>query len=147
MQSDIPSSCRITLGPWEEQKALAQSIRLDVFVREQRVPLELEWDECDALSVHALAFDAEGKAVGTGRLLPDGHIGRMAVVRSHRGIGIGSAILLALMQRARNRGDIAVALNAQMQAEKFYERHGFIREGEAFLDAGIPHIRMRHVFA
>ncbi|MGV3742987.1 MAG: GNAT family N-acetyltransferase [Burkholderiaceae bacterium] len=146
MQAHKPSACRITLGTWDEQKKHAQPIRLEIFVVEQRVPLELEWDEFDASSVHALAFDSEGKPVGTGRLLPDGHIGRMAVLQSHRRTGIGSAILHALMQHARTRGDAAVVLNAQLQARKFYEQHGFAPEGDEFLDAGIPHIRMRHAF-
>ena len=141
-----PSPCRIVLGSWDEQKTHAQPIRLEVFVKEQGVPLELEWDEFDALSIHALALDAQGMPVGTGRLLPDGHIGRMAVLPSHRRSGVGSAILSALMQYSRNRGDHAVMLNAQIQVQKFYERHGFLREGEEFLDAGISHIRMRHTF-
>lgn len=146
MRSNKPSSCRITLGSWDQQKQHAQPLRLEVFVKEQRVPLELEWDEFDELSIHALAFDAEGQAVGTGRLLPDGHIGRMAVMRSRRRSGVGSALLSALMQYAKNRGDRAVVLSAQIQATGFYERHGFVQEGKAFLDAGIPHILMRHVF-
>jgi predicted GNAT family N-acyltransferase len=138
--------CRVTLGTWKEQKVHARPLRIEVFVKEQNVPVELEWDEYDALSIHALAFDDEGKPVGTGRLLPDGHIGRMAVLRTARGSGAGSAILCALMQHARNRGDRAVMLNAQLQAQAFYMRHDFVREGEEFLDAGIPHVRMRHVF-
>ncbi len=141
-----PSPSRIVLGSWDEQKTHAQPIRLEVFVKEQRVPLELEWDEFDAHSIHALAFDAHGTPVGTGRLLPDGHIGRMAVLPSHRRSGVGSAILSALMQYSRNRGDHAVMLNAQIQVQEFYERHGFFREGEEFLDAGISHIRMRRIF-
>jgi predicted GNAT family N-acyltransferase len=139
-------SWRITLGSWEEQKMHAQPLRLDVFVREQQVPLDLEWDEFDAVSVHALAFDSTGQAVGTGRLLPDGHIGRMAVLQSCRGRNAGSAILSALMQHAKARGDREVILNAQVQARAFYERHGFVVEGGKFLDAGIPHLRMRHLF-
>jgi predicted GNAT family N-acyltransferase len=122
-------------------------LRLKVFVHEQQVPLELEWDESDAVSVHALAFDCAGNPIGTGRLLPDGHIGRMAVIRSQRGGGAGSAILAALMQHAKARGDREVVLNAQVQARAFYERHGFAGEGGEFLDAGIAHIRMRHLFA
>jgi predicted GNAT family N-acyltransferase len=142
----MPGSWHITIGSWEKQNTQARPLRLDVFVREQQVPLELEWDEFDAVSVHALAFDCAGIPVGTGRLLPDGHIGRMAVLQSHRGEGAGSAILCALMQYAKARGDREVVLNAQMQARAFYERHGFVGEGEEFLDAGIPHIRMRHQF-
>jgi predicted GNAT family N-acyltransferase len=98
----------------------------------------------DARCLHALAFDPDGRVVATGRLLPDGHIGRMAVLEGARGQGIGGAVLLALMAEARRRGDRAVMLNAQTQAEAFYLRHGFVREGEGFMEAGIPHVHMRH---
>jgi predicted GNAT family N-acyltransferase len=139
-------NARIVLGDWAAQREPAQRIRYEVFVVEQNVPIELEWDEMDALCVHAIAYDEQGDAVGTGRLLPDGHIGRMAVRSTQRGAGVGSALLQALMQQARQRGDKAVVLNAQTRAEEFYARHGFVREGELFMEAGIPHVRMRHVF-
>lgn len=136
-------SIRVTLGDWETQRQDAQAVRYEVFVVEQKVPLEMEWDEMDARCVHALAYDAEGQVVGTGRLLPDGHIGRMAVSRPARGQGIGALMLEALVDAARQRGDREVMLNAQTQAEPFYERYGFRREGEIFMEAGIPHIHMR----
>jgi predicted GNAT family N-acyltransferase len=138
---------RITLGEWTVQQKDAQAIRYEVFVIEQQVPVELEWDEMDALCLHAVVYGEQGQAIGTGRLLPCGHIGRMAVRKSARAAGIGSAILQALMQHARQRGDLAVVLNAQTHAEPFYRRHGFARHGDEFMDAGIPHIEMRHVFA
>ncbi|RJG06156.1 GNAT family N-acetyltransferase [Noviherbaspirillum cavernae] len=137
---------RLTLGDWASQKKDAQAIRYDVFVIEQHVPVELEWDDMDAACVHALAYDDQGAAVGTGRLLPDGHIGRMAVRSQARGSGIGGAILDALMQQARDRGDRAVMLNAQTHAAPFYRRYGFVQEGEEFMEAGIPHVQMRHDF-
>lgn len=137
---------RLTLGDWSLQRKDAQAIRYDVFVIEQRVPVDLEWDDMDAVCVHALAHDEQGLALGTGRLLPDGHIGRMAVRKSARGAGIGGAILQALMRHAKQRGDEAVLLHAQTHAESFYRRHGFVREGDEFMEAGIPHILMRHVF-
>ncbi|MGZ3254457.1 MAG: GNAT family N-acetyltransferase [Burkholderiaceae bacterium] len=137
---------RITLGDWPMQRAAAEIIRHEVFIVEQHVPVEMEWDEMDALSVHAIAFDEAGHAIGTGRLLPDGHIGRMAVKRANRKAGIGGAILCALMQEAKKRGDRTVILNAQLQAQAFYERYGFAPEGEEFMDAGIPHILMRLIF-
>ena len=136
----------VELGAWDVLRGDAQEIRYQVFVIEQKVPVELEWDEMDAHCLHAVARDAAGRAVGTGRLLPDGHIGRMAVKQSQRQAGAGSAILSALMRYARDRGDREVALNAQIQAQAFYERHGFAAEGEEFLDAGIPHVSMRHIF-
>ncbi|WP_420475016.1 GNAT family N-acetyltransferase [Noviherbaspirillum sp. ST9] len=136
-------SIRVTLGDWETQRKDAQAVRYEVFVEEQKVPLDMEWDEMDARCVHAVACDAEGQAVGTGRLLPDGHVGRMAVRQPARGKGIGALMLEALVEAARKRGDREVMLNAQTQAEPFYERNGFRREGEVFMEAGIPHIHMR----
>ena len=136
-------SIRLVLGDWEAQRTDAQAVRYEVFVLEQQVPLEMEWDEMDAVCIHIVAYDEEGQAVGTGRLLPDGHIGRMAVRQPARGSGIGARMLEALVKAASNRGDKAVMLNAQTQAEAFYQRYGFVREGEVFMEAGIPHIHMR----
>lgn len=137
---------RVVLGDWAAMAADARPLREAVFIIEQQVPVELEWDEFDESSVHALAYDENGMALGTGRLLPDGHIGRMAVRKAVRGNGIGSAILTALMNAARVRGNVEVVLNAQVHAESFYARFGFVREGDVFPDAGIPHIRMRRLF-
>jgi hypothetical protein len=134
---------RVELGPWEALKDEATAIRYTVFVEEQLVPDDLELDEFDPVSVHALARDAAGRAVGTGRLLPDGHIGRMAVLPDARGSGVGSALLLALMDESRRRGNREAILNAQIKAAPFYERHGYVVEGEPYDDAGIAHIAMR----
>jgi predicted GNAT family N-acyltransferase len=135
----------ITIGAWAQQQRGASALRRQVFVLEQGVPEALELDDMDAVSLHALACDDNGP-VATGRLLPDGHIGRMAVRRDARGAGVGSAVLCALMERARQRGDREVVLHAQMAAQDFYARHGFEPEGEVFMDAGIEHIAMRHRF-
>lgn len=135
------SALRITLGKWETQQAQAVPLRHAVFVIEQHVPLELELDEMDAVCQHALAFAGE-VAVGTARLLPDGHIGRMAVAASWRGRGVGSALLQALIAHARQRGHAEVVLNAQLQAAGFYARHGFVQRGGEFDDAGIAHVEM-----
>jgi predicted GNAT family N-acyltransferase len=137
---------RIELLDWERARAAASRIRLTVFVEEQRVPPEIEMDEDDAASVHALAYDG-GSAVGTGRLLPDGHIGRMAVLRPHRGRGVGGAILLRLIEEARRRGLREVVLSAQTHALEFYCKHGFAVRGAAYLEAGIPHQEMRLALA
>lgn len=136
-------SARITVGDWETQRADAQAVRYEVFVLEQKVPLDMEWDEMDPVCIHAVGYDEQGATVATGRLLPDGHIGRMAVKAAMRGQGIGSMILNALIEEARKRGDRAVMLNAQTHAEPFYARYGFVREGDEFMEAGIPHIHMR----
>jgi len=132
----------IRTGAWSEQQAAAQAIRYAVFVIEQKIPVELEWDEMDAVCLHAVAYDENGISMGTGRLLPDGHIGRMAVKKNSRGYGVGGALLDALVELARQRGDKRVVLNAQTVAEPFYAAHGFVRGGAEFLDAGIPHIEM-----
>jgi predicted GNAT family N-acyltransferase len=137
----------LTVDHWSIQKADARAVRFDVFVIEQKIPVELEWDDMDEHCLHAVAYNEGGLAIGTGRLLPDGHIGRMAVKSSGRGEGIGTAILEALMAQARQRGDTEVMLNAQRQAEAFYRRYGFTPDGDEFYEAGIAHICMRHVFA
>ena len=137
----------VTVDNWATLQSDAGAVRREVFVVEQKIPEELEWDAMDAVCVHAVAYDEAGQSLGTGRLLPDGHIGRMAVKLAGRGQGVGAAILQALMAQARQRGDIAVLLNAQTQAEAFYQRFGFRRYGDEFMEAGIPHISMRHVFA
>ena len=136
-------SYHLQLGSWDDLKSAAQAVRYEVFVVEQKVPLALEWDEMDALSLHAVVLDDEGAAVATGRLLPDAHIGRMAVRKDGRGQGIGGEVLQALMTAARQRGDREVALNAQTHAASFYRRHGFHQEGDEFMEAGIRHIHMR----
>ena len=134
---------RIELLSWEAARSRAAPIRFEVFVEEQGVPREIELDEHDPLCLHALALDETGSAVGTGRLLPDGHIGRMAVRRAWRGRGIGGAILERLIEAARSRGDAEVALSAQVQAIEFYRAYGFAEEGERYVEAGIEHQAMR----
>jgi predicted GNAT family N-acyltransferase len=133
---------KIELMPWERARADASRIRTLVFVEEQQVPSELEMDEHDVHCIHALAFIGED-AIGTARLLPDGHIGRMAVLKPWRGKGVGSAILARLIEAARNRGEREVMLSAQTHALAFYRAHGFVEEGDEYLEAGIPHRAMR----
>lgn len=135
---------RIELLTWELARADASRIRTVVFVEEQRMPPEIELDEMDAPSVHALAF-VDGRAVGTGRLLPDGHIGRMAVLREARARGVGGAILGRLVTEAGRRGVREVVLAAQTHAVPFYRRHGFAPVGAVYEEAGIPHQEMRRV--
>lgn len=127
---------------WSDAEPDLRRIRHQVFVVEMRVPEALEWDDADAASLHALAVDAHGAAIGCARLLPDGHIGRVAVLVPWRGRGVGSALLQALVDRARARGDRRVMLNAQVAAIPFYERHGFVAHGDAFDEAGIAHRTM-----
>lgn len=133
---------RIELMTWERARAHAAPIRMVVFVEEQRVPAELEMDDRDASCLHAVAFDDE-RPVGTGRLLPDGHIGRMAVLNEYRGKGVGGEILQRLMQAAKARGDREIVLSAQVRAVAFYLAHGFEAFGAVYEEAGIPHQDMR----
>jgi predicted GNAT family N-acyltransferase len=136
----------ISLGSWSRQKASARLVREVVFLAEQKIPEELEWDEWDELSIHAVAADANGVALGTGRLLPDGHIGRMAVLANVRGQGVGRLILQSLMQAAQQRGDKRVVLSAQSHAQDFYRRYGFKSVGEEYKEAEILHIEMACYF-
>ena len=121
-------------------------LRTAVFVIEQGVPPELELDEYDAVSQHAIAADQVNTVVATGRLLPDGHIGRMAVAHSERGNGLGTAVLMALIDKARRMGLNRVVLHAQLTARGFYTRNGFTAFGPMFMDAGIEHVAMEKKF-
>jgi predicted GNAT family N-acyltransferase len=129
-------------GDWSDLGRLAGPVRETVFVGEQGVPHDMEYDHWDPLSLHALARGANGEAIGTGRLLPDGHIGRMAVLEDWRGRGVGSILLLHLMNAARERGMDHLVLNAQTSAKGFYRGFGFMQDSAEFIEAGIPHVRM-----
>ena len=134
---------RIELMGWDQAQTIAGPIRFAIFVGEQNVPPGIELDDKDAGCRHAVAFDDAGKAIGTGRLLPDGHIGRMAVVKDWRRRGIGALILKALIEEARKQGHKEVVLSAQLQAAEFYREHGFEAEGKVYQEAGILHQAMR----
>lgn len=129
----------VEAGSWSELIAPARQVRESVFVAEQGVPREIEWDARDATSAHVLARDGEGSAIGTGRLLADGHIGRMAVLAGWRTKGVGRALLERLLEEARRKGMPRLALNAQTRACGFYRRFGFVEQGPEFVEAGIPH--------
>ncbi len=137
----------VRIVDWREASELLIALRAEVFVHEQGVPAHLEQDGLDAQCAHALVVDATGKAIGTGRLMPDGRIGRMAVRQSWRGRGVGGAILAALVRESRRRGMAEVYLHAQCHARDFYARQGFTDEGEPFDEAGIAHIGMRRKVA
>jgi YbgC/YbaW family acyl-CoA thioester hydrolase len=136
----------VKTGSWAELGSGAQRIRTEVFVGEQRIPADLEWDEADATAVHAVAYNRLGQAVGTGRLVQQApgvaRIGRMAVHRAIRGAGVGQGLLDALLQAAIHRGDREAMLHAQRSAEAFYAGLGFAPRGEPFEEAGIAHIEM-----
>jgi predicted GNAT family N-acyltransferase len=127
---------------WHDGEPLLRALREKIFIQEQNVPAELEWDGLDETSHHALALSANGDAIGCGRITPDGHIGRMAVLPEWRRKRIGSAVIEALVDYARAQKIKHVFLNAQIQAIPFYKKFGFEPEGEEFLDANIPHRKM-----
>ena len=142
----------LVTGGWAALKPAARAVRHAVFVVEQNIPIELEWDEWDDTSLHAVVFDAQQQALGTGRLLPagfdpnaphTGHIGRMAVLAATRRSGVGGAILQALMQAAPAHGFADIVLHAQSYVVPFYARHGYVSEGAEFVEAGILHRTMR----
>jgi YbgC/YbaW family acyl-CoA thioester hydrolase len=137
---------RVELGSWQTLAEQAREVRTAVFLDEQRIPVEMEWDEHDEGAIHALAHNRLGLAVGTGRLLQHApgvsRIGRMAVNRVLRGSNVGRALLQALVNAASERGDHEVLLHAQRSAQGFYARLGFVPRGEPFEEAGIVHIEM-----
>lgn len=119
-----------------------QRIRRQVFVEEQHVPEALEWDSADATATHLLAC-IDGQPVGCARVLPEAHIGRMAVLPAWRGQGIGEALLMQAIQCCRQQGATQVALSAQTHAVGFYAQVGFVVCSAPYLDAGIPHVDMQ----
>ena len=138
-----PPQVTIRRVSWSDAGAELREIRVAVFVREQHVPGELEWDGMDESCLHVLAETAAGEAVGTARLLRDAHIGRMAVLPAWRKRGVGGMLLVELMVAARERRQDAVELSAQTHAIGFYQRFGFEVFGGEYMDAGIPHRMMR----
>lgn len=140
----------VKTGTWDALGKDAAQLRLAVFVEEQGIPLEMEWDEADKTAVHAVAYNGLGVPLATGRLLPSesvgglksSKIGRMAVNRVMRGAKLGRDVLHALMAVAKARGDDEIVLHAQRSAENFYARLGFIARGASFDEVGIPHQEM-----
>ena len=137
---------QLHLGSWHDLQKLAAPLRTEVFVHEQQVPAELEWDEDDATALHCVAVNRMGMVLATGRLLQHApgvaRVGRMAVRKPMRGSDLGRRVLDALMDAARARGDTQMVLHAQCSAEGFYRRSGFAPHGAVFEEAGIAHIEM-----
>ena len=137
---------QLHLGNWHDLQKLASPLRTEVFVDEQKVPAEMEWDEDDKTALHCVAVNRMGMPLATGRLLQQApgvaRIGRMAVKKQMRGSDLGRRVLHALMDAARARGDRQVLLHAQCSAEGFYQRSGFAPHGAVFEEAGIAHIEM-----
>lgn len=136
----------LRLGPWSALREAAGAVRTEVFVHEQGIPAELEWDEQDAICVHVVLFTLEGSPVATARLLPSqagiSLMGRVAVLQAMRGQHAGVAVMGSLIREAHRRGDRGLKLHSQQSAQGFYERLGFSVEGEPFDEVGIPHVTM-----
>jgi YbgC/YbaW family acyl-CoA thioester hydrolase len=138
----------VRVGGWDALGKDAGRIRTTVFIEEQNIPKEMEWDEADPdpACVHAVAYNRFGQPLATGRLLEHvpgvAKIGRMAVSQAMRGSNVGRAVLDALMKAARERGYREAVLHAQMSASGFYTRAGFTPRGTMFEEVGIPHIEM-----
>ncbi len=137
----------IEMGEWPLMQNAAQTVRTAVFVHEQGIAPEDEWDADDATALHAVLFDVNGLPLGNARLLQPSlnvaKVGRMAVLREARGQGHGARLLKALVREAQRRGNKEVRLSAQRTAEGFYAAHGFVVVGEPFDEVGIPHVEMR----
>ena len=132
----------IAVVDWRHRRKDLLAIRYAVFVGEQGVPIELEHDARDQQALHLLVTTPDGQPIGTARMLPEGHVGRMAVLPAWRRQGIGSAMLREFIRIAGENGIEKLFLNAQCEAEAFYQRLGFCAEGGIFVDAGIKHRRM-----
>ena len=135
------SEINVRIASWQNDNAVLRHIRECVFINEQAVPAELEWDAEDASATHFLAYEGD-YPIGTARLLPDGHIGRVSVLKDWRGLHVGNAILLSVIAEAEKNGLTRQMLSAQVQATAFYERLGFKVVSGEYLDAGIPHVDM-----
>ena len=126
---------------WINDHAAIKQIRTEVFIKEQQVPEELEWDNQDNTALHCLAL-INDKAVATGRLQTDGQIGRISVLKPYRKTGIGSKVLLFLIKAATTENKEHIFLHAQKHAVEFYKKFNFIQDDNEFMEAGIPHYLM-----
>ncbi|MFA6971497.1 MAG: GNAT family N-acetyltransferase [Gallionella sp.] len=133
----------VSLVCWHDGEPLLKSVREAVFIREQGIPPELEWDGLDEDCRHALVLSAQGEAIGCGRMQANGHIGRIAVLPKWRKQKVGTTIIEALLDYARAHDYPQVDVDAQTYAVPFYRGFEFNEEGAVFMDAGLPHIRMR----
>lgn len=129
-------------GTWAELGHLATSVRRHVFIEEQGIPVELEWDDMDRASRHIVAVTDLNSAIGTVRLTPNAHVGRMAVRPAWRRCGIGQQLLQAVLEEAAVAEMSSVALAAQVSVIAFYEKLRFEPYGEVFQDVGISHRMM-----
>ena len=134
----------IRTGSWDELQKDAKLIREQVFIQEQQIAAEDEWDAEDAVSLHFVVYDQD-QSIATARLLQNNSVGRVAVLKSHRGLGIGKLLMQQIIQQAKHEQREFLKLSSQVHAIQFYAALGFKVEGEQYLDCAIPHIDMRLV--
>jgi predicted GNAT family N-acyltransferase len=139
---DSVENLRVSLADWEQDSTAIHAVRNTVFSAEQGISETLDFDGRDHECVHVLARAGQGKTIGTARMLPDGHVGRIAVYKEWRGKGVGTRLTEYLTEVARDRGFEAIHLHSQAQAAGFYSRLGFESRGEMFMEAGIEHVLM-----
>ncbi|CAH0990334.1 Acetyltransferase [Sinobacterium norvegicum] len=135
------STTKVIPVDWYDQQKSLTAIRTEVFVEEQNCPPEEEWDEFDRSSKHFIAYEGD-KVLGCGRLMASGQVGRMAVLKHARGMGVGGSILACIIKYARSNNIDHIKLNAQSHAIDFYRRFGFEAQGETFMEVGIEHQTM-----
>lgn len=135
------SELKLVVGDWERLGQEAKFVREQVFIMEQNISAEEEWDQHDALSTHFVIYDQK-QAIATARLLNDGHVGRVAVLKTYRGHGIGKLIMQYIIGYAEQQHRNELILSAQVHAIPFYDALGFQVLGESYLDCGIPHVDM-----
>lgn len=135
------SQFKIQSGHWSELEQQAKLIRHAVFIQEQNIPQNEEWDAQDAVSLHFVVYDQD-QPIATARLLENNSIGRVAVLKSYRGLGIGNVLMKHIIQVAQDQDRPMLNLSSQVHATKFYEGLGFQQKGEEYLDCGIPHVSM-----
>jgi predicted GNAT family N-acyltransferase len=131
-----------TLSWQHEDQPLLKAVREEVFIQEQHVPFDIEWDAYDTDAIHLLALDENNHPIGCARILKQGRIGRMAVVKAWRGCGVGLALLHAALEQCKQMQMIKVSLSSQTHAIKFYQRAGFVVTSDAYIDANIWHVDM-----
>lgn len=139
----VNANFTVKIVSWKTHAAALMPVRQQVFIDEQRVPADLEWDEHDENAIHLIAENVYGEAIGCARLLGDGAIGRMAVLKDWRGKGVGRTLLQHAVTYYQDRGICPIHLSAQLHAVDFYQKAGFSVCSAPYLDANILHVDMR----
>ncbi len=135
---------RVQSGHWDKLEQDAKFIRKQVFIIEQNIPEEEEWDDQDMISDHFVVYDQD-QPIATARLLQNNSVGRVAVLKTYRGQGIGRMIMLEIIRQAHQQDRKFLHLSSQVHAISFYEKLGFSIQGDAYDECGIPHIKMQLV--